>query len=739
MSAEATWTFDVRGMHCASCVARVEKTLRAQPGVRDATVNLASERARLIVDERADADAIRDALDREGYPLDRVEAGAEASDPAARLAEEARRWRGRAGVAAALSAPVMVLAMGGFDSPAARLAQAALASWVVLHSGRSFHRGALAALRRRRADMDTLVSLGTAAAYAASIAALLWGGPLYFETACAIITFILVGRSLEARARGRAGEAVSLLVSRQARNARVRRGDDLVEVHPDALLPGDRLVVGPGERIAADAVVQEGRSAIDESWLSGEFLPVDKGPGDWIHAGSVNGNGVLAARVERPRSDGTLARIVRAVEQAQGSKAPVEHLVDRVAAVFVPAVLAIAALTFVGTWTLAGQADIALARAVAVLVIACPCALGLATPTAIIAGSGRGAELGVLFRTAGAFERARRIDTLVFDKTGTLTEARMELAGLEAEGDADGFLERVAAVEAATGHPIGEAVARAASARRLDRPEVADLAVEPGLGARGRVAGEEVFVGRPGWLAARGLELDPRLRHWLEEEERAGRTAFGAGWRGRVRGGLSVSDTLRPEAAAAVGALGERGIRVEMVTGDAAAPAAAVARATGIAHFKAGARPEEKLSHLSALQEAGRTVAFVGDGINDAPALAQADLGLAVGSGSEIAVESGDAVLLSGRPDAAVTAIDLARRTHRIIAQNLFWAFAYNTAAIPVAAAGGLDPMWAAAAMATSSVSVVLNSLRLRRSRAFQSGTPAASRGTETLESVETP
>ncbi len=715
MTADATWTFDVEGMHCASCVSRVEKALRGQPGVRDAFVNLASARARLVVDDAADADAIARALADEGYALDPVDALAEASDPAARLAAEARSWRRRALAAAALTLPVMILAMGGFESPSTRWLQGLLATPVVFGCGWIFHRNAALGVRRRRADMDTLICLGTLSAWSAGVAGLWRGGDLYFETAGAILTFVLVGRALEARARGQAGAAISHLVARQARTARVRRDGSEFEIPADAVLPGDLAVIAPGARVPADAVVVEGSSSIDESWLTGEFVPSDKQPGDPVYAGSVNGNGELCVRVERVGRDDTLARIVRAVEEAQATKAPVQRRVDTVAAWFVPAVL----LTAMGTlvvWLAVGLAPVdALDRAIAVLVIACPCALGLATPTAVMAGSGRGAELGVLYRNASAFERAGRVDTVVFDKTGTLTEARMRVASIHAEGDEDAFLCRVAALERATGHPIGEAVGRAAAERGLSEPEVSGLRVEPGLGARAEVDGRDTWVGRLEWLEREGLKAEASLGECLADEAARGHSAFAAGWDGRVRGVIAVSDSLRPEAKTAVSALADRGLRVEMVTGDSAPAAHSVADALGIDHVVAGVRPEEKREHLLALEAAGRSVAFVGDGINDAPALSQADLGIAIGSGSDVAVETGDVVLLSGRPDGAVTAIDLARRTHRVIGQNLFWAFVYNAAAIPLAAAGGLAPMWAAAAMASSSVSVVANSLRLRR------------------------
>jgi heavy metal translocating P-type ATPase len=700
--------FRVEGMHCASCAGRVERILREQPQVASASVNFATAEAR--VQGNVDARALRAAIRAAGYEL--VPLRDESLLPVTREVETSRL---RFLVAAALTLPVFALAMLGFDAAWSRIAQALLATPIVLACGAPFHRGAWTRARHREANMDTLVSMGTLAAYGASLWALLRGGPVFFESAAVIVTLILLGRWLEARARGRASQAVSELAALAAVDACVLRGGREVRVPIQDLAVGDVLLIRPGEKVPTDAVVEEGRSEIDASMFTGEPLPRACGPGDEIPGAAVNGRGRLIARATRVGRDTALAAILRLVEETQASKAPVERLVDAIAGRFVPVVLAIAAVTLIG-WLSAGAtgAD-ALTRAIAVLVIACPCALGLATPTAITVGSGRGAELGVLFKGAEVFERSRRIDTVVFDKTGTLTRGEMSLAEVAGAEDATQFLERVAAVEAASEHAIGRAIAAGARARGVALEAIEDFEAVPGCGARGRVRGSEVLVGATRWLRECGLEIPTDLGATIDALEARGFTVVVGAWDGRARGALALADVPREDAPAAIAALRRLGVDVHLVTGDNPRAARAAAQALGIEHVVAEARPDEKAAMVAALQRAGQRVAFVGDGINDAPALGQADLGLAVGTGTDVAIESGSAVLVSGDPRLAAIALALARRTYHTIGQNLFWAFAYNTAAIPVAALSGLDPMLAAGAMAFSSVSVVTNSLRLRR------------------------
>jgi cation-transporting ATPase V/Cu+-exporting ATPase len=709
--------FEVEGMHCASCVARVQETLRSQPGVREAAVNLARQEARVAVDPgQVDAARLEEAVEKIGFALRLVSEELPREEPSVRLAREAEAQKRLLIRAAIFTAPLFALGMSGIDTTWSRMLQWALATPVVLWFGAQFHRSALVRARSFDANMDSLVSLGTLAAYGSSLVALVVGGALFFESGAVIVTLILMGRTLETRAKGRASDAVARLAALGARDAVVLRDDDSQESLPvESLRPGHRVLIAPGARVPSDAEVLEGHSAVDESMLTGESLPVDKQPGDPLYGATVNQNGRLLARVTRVGSDTALARIMRAVDQAQASKAPVERLVDRVAGVFVPVVLAVSAVTLVSwLWLGAGFAP-AVANAVAVLVIACPCALGLATPTAVMVGSGRGAELGLLFKGAEIFERARRIDTVVFDKTGTLTRGAMQLAGVESLEEEETFLARVASLETESAHPVGEAVARGATERGVVLSRASEVEVVPGRGVRGRVGGTLVQVGRPDWLEELALPCPESLLRARARFEAEGQTTVLAGWDGRVRGVLGVTDTPRESAAPAVAALRRLGARVVMITGDGRAPAAAVARRVGIEEVIAETLPEEKGDQIARLQQEGRVVAFVGDGINDAPALARADLGVAIGSGTEVAVESGDVVLLSGDLVGVVTALRLARRTFRTIAENLFWAFLYNSAAIPLAALGFLNPMLAAAAMSFSSVSVVLNSLRLRR------------------------
>jgi cation-transporting ATPase V/Cu+-exporting ATPase len=715
-AATETIVFDVEGMTCASCALRIERVLSRQAGVAGAAVSFPAQEARVEALPGADVAALEAAVARIGYKATRTLPEEQGVSVAERYGEEARHQARLLAGAAALALPVFLLAM--FGDMHSRVLQAVvwgLSTPVEFVFGWQFHHNAAKRLRSFGAGMDTLVSLGTLAAYGYSVWAFYTHEHLYFETAAVIITFILLGRFFEARAKGRASRAVARLLELGAKEARLRRDGVEVSVPIAAVRPGDLMVVRPGERIPTDGRVVEGSSAVDESMLTGESAPAERGPGDTVFGATVNQHGLLVVEATRVGAQTALAQIVRLVEEAQATKAPIQHLADRIAGVFVPVVLGIAALTF-GLWFgLGGEAGEAVQAAVAVLVIACPCALGLATPTAIMVGSGRGAELGVLFKGAEVFERSRLVDTVVFDKTGTLTRGAMTLRSLETAEDRRRALYLVGSLEAASEHPVGKAVALGAEEEGVELGTVAGFAAVAGLGVRGRVDGVEVLAGRPRLLEEAGWEVPEGLASALAAMEDEGHTAFLAGWEGRARAALSVADALRPSAAPTVAGLRESGVEVAMLTGDNRRTAGAIAAAVGITRVAAEVLPGDKAAEVGRLQAEGRTVAFVGDGINDAPALTRADLGMAVGTGTDVAIEAGDVVLMSGDPSLARTALGLAGATFRTIRQNLFWAFGYNTAAIPLAAGGLLDPMIAAAAMALSSVSVVTNSLRLRR------------------------
>ena len=702
-------TFTVEGMSCASCASRVEKTLSAQPGVRSASVNFATARAAVDLDSAIGSpEALESAVRDAGY-------GLHAAGSLADSAEEAEGALRATMGSAAFALPVLILALTGLGGEAGRWLQALLTAPVLFWLGASFHRAAVARARTLDANMDTLVSVGTLAAFGYSGVALFTGGPLFFDTAAVIVTLILFGRSLEARAKGRASNAIRKLGELGAREALLLRDGDEIEVAIEEVKPGDLFVVRPGARVPTDGVILEGDSAFDESMLTGEAVPVDHGAGDEVFGGTVNGEGRVVVRAARVGRDTALAQIVRLVEQAQASKPPVQRLVDRVAGVFVPIVLVVGLATTAG-WLLAGsEISVAIRNAVAVLIVACPCALGLATPTAILVGTGRGAELGILFKGGEVFERSRTVDVVVFDKTGTLTRGEMLLTDVVCEpGEEASFLERVASVESGSEHPIARAVVVGAEERGIHPRPVEGFRALSGRGARGSVDGLDVFVGRTVLVDEIGLEFPDRLRGELGRLEGEGKTVFVGGWDGRVRGVVAVSDTLRATARDAVKDLASLGLEVHMITGDNERTANAIARELGIDHVRAEVLPGDKAESIRRMRFEGRVVAFVGDGINDAPALVEADLGMAVGTGTDVAIEAGDLVLRSGEPATVVQAVGLARRTYRTIAQNLFWAFCYNTVAIPLAALGYLDPMIAAAAMALSSVSVVGNSLRLR-------------------------
>ncbi|WP_226961877.1 MULTISPECIES: heavy metal translocating P-type ATPase [Streptomyces] len=735
-------------MTCASCAARVERKLNKLDGVT-ATVNYATEKARVDYPQGMAVEELIAQVEATGYtaeppppPPDPGGGTVHPAEAAAEAAEDARlrALRDRLLVSAVLTVPVIALAMvPAWQFTNWQWISLALAWPVVVWGAWPFHRAAWTNLRHGASTMDTLVSLGTLAALGWSLYALLFGtagepgmthpfrltiertdggGNIYLEAAAGVTTFILAGRYFEARAKRRSGAALRALLELGARDVGVLRNGREERVPVERLAVGDTFVVRPGEKIGTDGVVVEGSSAVDASMLTGESVPVEVGVGDPVTGATINAGGRLVVRATRVGADTQLARMARLVEEAQNGKAQVQRLADRISGVFVPLVITLAAATLGFWWGTGNGLSAAFTAAVAVLIIACPCALGLATPTALLVGTGRGAQLGVLIRGPEVLESTRRVDTVVLDKTGTVTEGRMTLLSVAtADGEDEAEVLRLAgALENASEHPIARAVAAEAAERTGELPTPEDFTNVAGLGVQGVVEGHAVLVGRERLLADWALTLPPELERALAEAAAAGRTAVAVAWDGAARGVLVVADAIKPTSARAIAELRQLGLTPMLLTGDNERVAASVARAVGIdeARVIAEVMPSEKADVVARLKAEGRVVAMVGDGVNDAAALATADLGLAMGTGTDVAIEAADLTLVSGDLRAAGDAIRLARRTLSTIKGNLFWAFAYNVAALPLAAAGLLNPMLAGAAMAFSSVFVVSNSLRLR-------------------------
>jgi Cu+-exporting ATPase len=732
-------------MTCAACVARVEEALKDVSGVVSVSVNLASEKATVEYLEGTQYADLKKAVEEAGYELGpEIEALEDVSETSQR---EIRNVRNRFIFAAVFTVPIMVM-MFTPEFHFMHYILLALATPVQFWAGWRFYKGMWGALKHRTSDMNTLIAVGTSAAYIYSVLAVFFPGIFtsggmeahtYFDTSSAIITLILLGRFLEARAKGQTSEAIKKLIGMQPKTATVIRDGEEKEIPIEELQVGDLILVKPGERVPVDGIIREGHSSLDESMITGESIPVEKNTGDEVIGATINKTGAFRFEATKVGKDTTLARIVRLVEEAQGSKAPIQRLADVIASYFVPTVISIAIITFL-VWFFAGpepSLTYAFLNFVAVLIIACPCALGLATPTAIIVGTGRGAEHGILIRSAETLERAHKINAVLLDKTGTLTIGEPNVTNIIAMSPLteNEVLRLAASAEKPSEHPLGEAIVRAAGEKGLELVPVTDFTADPGHGIDGVVSGKKILLGNLRMTQKRGLKLNG-LEEQANKLWEQGKTVMFLGIEGQAVGLIALADTLKPDAPDAVRQLHRLGIEVVMVTGDNRRAAEAIAREAGIDRVFAEVLPEHKAQEVKKLQSEGKVVAMVGDGINDAPALAQADVGIAIGTGTDVAMETGDITLIRGELKGIVTAISLSKRTMRTIKQNLFWAFAYNVILIPVAAGvlylvfrnngvpsglqfafgerGFLNPILAAAAMALSSITVISNSLRLR-------------------------
>jgi heavy metal translocating P-type ATPase len=714
--------FGIMGMHCASCVTLNEQSIKEVKGVKDASVNFAMRSAAVEFDESmTNEHEIHAAVEQNGYKVDLEK------DPMMKMEhehDEVSAIQGNAFWAIGLAAIVVILAMFNIRTGvllASRdlslIVQAVLSAVVIFWFGREFHVRMFKTAKRFRADMDTLVSIGTITAFAFSVYGLIAGGvELYFETGAVIAALILLGRYFEAKSRGVAGKAVQKLMQLGVRSARVVHGSEEMEMPIDQVKVGDILRIRPGEKIPVDGVLVSGDTNIDESMLTGESMPVKKSLGDAVFGATLNIEGSITMKAEKVGSDTVLAQIAKMVMEAQTEKAPIERLADRISAIFVPIVLGLALATFAGWFIVTHNVAASVIAAVAVLVVACPCALGLATPTAVMVGTGEGAKRGILIKNGSSLEKGKKIDVVVFDKTGTLTEGKPKVTDVIAtsNGAEKEMLALAAGIETFSEHPLASAVLEEAKRRDITPASISGFANVAGKGIEGMVGDKKIVMGNARFMEERGVDLSP-LKNEIERLGSEAKTILVIAQEKQLLGAFGVADTIKEDSVRAVAALKKAGIRSIMITGDNEATARAIAKTAGIEEIIAHVLPGAKADEVKKLQAKGLKVAFVGDGVNDAPALAQSDLGVAMGTGSDIAIETGDIVLVKGSPLKVYEAIMLAQITFKTIKQNLFWAFIYNVAAIPLAAFGFLNPMIAATAMAASSVSVVGNSLRIRR------------------------
>jgi len=744
--AKATVDIPVTGMTCANCAMTIERTLKKKvPGVVNASVNFASERARVeYIPSVTGLDEMIQAIEKAGYGAIRPDDALEGEDAElqARRAE-IKDQTAKFAVGLAFTIPLFVLSMGRDFGLFGPWAGAPWVNWLFLvlatpvqfYTGWDYYYGGFKSLRNRSANMDVLVAMGSSVAYVYSFALLLvpaLGHHVYFETSAVIITLIKLGKMLEARTKGRTGGAIRKLMKLRPKTAFIEVDGQEKEIPVSQVRVGDRIIVRPGEAFPVDGAVLDGESSVDESMLTGEPMPADKQAGDSVAAGTINGEGRLRIEARKVGKDTALARIIRLVQEAQGSKAPVQALADRVAAVFVPGVIGIALLTFILWWLIGGEFVPAMIRLVAVLVIACPCALGLATPTAIMAGTGKGAERGMLFKNSEALELASKLDTIVLDKTGTITVGKPAVVDVvRMDGtfnNENDFLRLAASAERGSEHPLGRAIVAEATKRGLSLSEPKSFKASRGLGMSATVDGHRVLAGKPGWFLEMGFDLSS-LEKKISSLQNQGKTVVVVAAGNKTAGLIAVADRVKPESKEAIESLHAQKINVVMLTGDNSQTAQAIASEVSIDEVVAEVRPEDKSSRIKELQEQGKRVGMVGDGINDAPALAQADVGMAIGTGTDVAIETGDVILASGSLRGVPRAVELSRATMRTIRQNLFWAFIYNVVLIPVAAGvlfpfelvpsflRQLHPIFAAFAMAMSSITVVLNSLRLSRAK----------------------